>query len=1274
MELRRLWWAALILLVLAGASVVGVGQRSAAQGFGTASVSPGTVTDNAIIRYQFTGPGYPLCTNSWDGEGETPCLWRGTSNFFPSPIQADQIGRPNPNLVLFKLFSGVEGAPNHCFILDHIDCTFKLIWDGPPGVNLDQEYVLGFGVPIRQNGLLSFHPVYSNTFRYVRGTPPPTTPPTTPPPPPIHARFEWHQRTAAIVRFDAGASEPTGLTFRWNFGDDVVETTTNPVIEHSYAQPGSKRVELTITDSRGRTDTIVQQVDVAGLRVNSAGDQGAEDPSSGLCSTGATVGTAPECTLRAALEVARDGNVVTFAIPGGGTPTIAPTTPLPAVPAGVSLDASSQPGGRVQLDGTGLGADAVGLQLAARSTIQGFAIGGFRGVGVRLAGGTGANIVAGNLIGTNVAGTSAVANGIGIEVSSPGNRIGGPGSAGNVVSGNTTVGVVVKGSGAAANTITGNRVGVDAGGDAALPNAAGVVVDGAPGTVVGTTAVPNTVAANQGVGILVSGEAGGADTTGVRVEGNLVGLGEGGSRLPNMLGVWVNGVAGHAVTGTVVGHNTVSANRIDVLVSGATAGGTLVQDNQIGTTAAGSDLGPPGGQGDSRMAGVRVDGAPGTIIERNTLASHEFGEIVVHGSLEMRMAGTEQAPRLEVNWFPQPSYGGPATGTGTIIRNNAVGTLAGGARTDAVIGVLVAYDAHHTTVGPSNTIGNSRTAAVFARQVRNLRVIGNSIGLTPAGHVAPNVAGVFLLGTVDATVGGATAGEGNRISANTGAGIIVSGDSQRDGVVRSSGGEAVGNVIQGNLIGTSAGGAGNGFGILLNKGVVGTLIGGPTAGAANVITGNTTAGILVSDGGESYQPPTPPADTRIEGNRVGINPSGGLDPNGPIGIGIGAATGTELIGNRVHGHEYGVAVSGGAAVRWDRNLTHGAATSNLRLEGDRPAPPVLGQITTDTHRTTVEVRVPATGGPHELQLYSNAICRDGPPEARGFLGAVTVPASPDLQPVVLEQGLDAGAGVTALVVGPGGTSELSACAAVELPPHIRVILGPNGERIVLTAPEGVRFTSARSVANPSPDDAPDDANFPLGFIEFALDGVPPGGSVVVEITLPPDTNVDRYFRHGPLGDGTTGWYEWDLDPSTGTGAQFVDGKILLHFVDGGRGDDDGQANGSVSDPGGPAVITAQVPSTTEAPPVTDGPSTTAAPATTAPAGVAPVTAPITAATSTLPLPPTTVVAIRGQLPSTGGESLPVAAIALVVTALGTGMIIAAARPRPQRTSGGSAQR
>jgi PKD repeat protein len=45
---------------------------------------------------------------------------------------------------------------------------------------------------------------------------------------------------------------------RWDFGDGVTLTTSNPIIEHTYNTPGTFTVTLTVTDSVGNSGTEVK--------------------------------------------------------------------------------------------------------------------------------------------------------------------------------------------------------------------------------------------------------------------------------------------------------------------------------------------------------------------------------------------------------------------------------------------------------------------------------------------------------------------------------------------------------------------------------------------------------------------------------------------------------------------------------------------------------------------------------------------------------------------------------------------------------------------------------------------------------------------------------------------------------------------------------------------------------------------------------------------------------------------------------------------------------
>jgi hypothetical protein len=127
--------------------------------------------------------------------------------------------------------------------------------------------------------------------------------------------------------------------------------------------------------------------------------------------------------------------------------------------------------------------------------------------------------------------------------------------------------------------------------------------------------------------------------------------------------------------------------------------------------------------------------------------------------------------------------------------------------------------------------------------------------------------GIEIVSGVNNTIGGTTTGAGNVISGNRGYGIQMHPGSH-------------GNLIEGNYIGTDAGGtmalANHAGGMLLYRAVNNT-IGGTTTGAGNVISGNGSYGIDVLDSESNL----------IQGNYIGTDAGGMLPlPNNGYGIWI----------------------------------------------------------------------------------------------------------------------------------------------------------------------------------------------------------------------------------------------------------------------------------------------------------------------------------------------------------------------------------------------------
>ncbi len=141
-------------------------------------------------------------------------------------------------------------------------------------------------------------------------------------------------------------------------------------------------------------------------------------------------------------------------------------------------------------------------------------------------------------------------------------------------------------------------------------------------------------------------------------------------------------------------------------------------------------------------------------------------------------------------------------------------------------------------------------------------VKNNWIGIDATGAVSANAGEGILItdGASGNVIGGTGPNDGNVISGNTGAGVLI-----RDNLIPGT----TNNTLQGNLIGTDSTGTldrGNtGAGVRIESGADSNTIG--TAGAGNVISGNTGVGIVV-DGADNIT---------IAGNYIGTDVTGMLD-------------------------------------------------------------------------------------------------------------------------------------------------------------------------------------------------------------------------------------------------------------------------------------------------------------------------------------------------------------------------------------------------------------
>jgi parallel beta-helix repeat protein len=244
--------------------------------------------------------------------------------------------------------------------------------------------------------------------------------------------------------------------------------------------------------------------------------------------------------------------------------------------------------------------------------------------------------------------------------------------------------------------------------------------------------------------------------------------------------------------------------------------------------------------------------------------------------------GNASAPAL-------PSY------FGVELRNGAHDNLIGGA--DPADRNLISGNAHSGVMIQDATTHNNTVA-------------GNWIGVNASGQAALKnaVAGVMVAGGAhDNLIGGAN--QGNVLSGNE-TGIYING--------------GVATTIAGNTIGLGADGrtplANDSGGIWLLGGASNTVVGGPTAAARNVISGNGTAGSQFGQGIYLASAPSDPLTTNntIQGNYIGVDATGNRPAgNYRQGILVGAGAQNNVVGGAAPGAGNVITYNGLGGIRID---------------------------------------------------------------------------------------------------------------------------------------------------------------------------------------------------------------------------------------------------------------------------------------------------------------------------------------------------------------------
>lgn len=161
---------------------------------------------------------------------------------------------------------------------------------------------------------------------------------------------------------------------------------------------------------------------------------------------------------------------------------------------------------------------------------------------------------------------------------------------------------------------------------------------------------------------------------------------------------------------------------------------------------------------------------------------------------------------------------------------------------------------------------------------------------------------------------------------------------------------------------------------------------------------------------------------------------------------------------------------------------------------------------------------------------------------------------------------DAGSNVSRSPVASGDAPVLVPSLSVPNAGATASMRAADGSAVSLAASGGV-LANVRAMAAPAGTGG---VWLPLGLFAFDIGGLARGGAAAARLVLPPGSDLHHYYKQ----DATGALQPFDFDGTTG--AQFNGNVVTLHFIDGGRGDADGVANGVVVDPGGPGSRVAYV--------------------------------------------------------------------------------------------------
>ena len=381
--------------------------------------------------------------------------------------------------------------------------------------------------------------------------------------------------------------------------------------------------------------------------------------------------------------------------------------------------------------------------------------------------------------------------------------------------------------------------------------------------------------------------------------------------------------------------------------------GNLLGGNHLGTGAAGTESG--GGDGVGVLVGSANNavGSSSATSMRNLISGNGYGVVIGDGAsnntVEANLIGTDRAGTAALGNVASGVLATDAAGTrigtlsaggGNVISGNGNdGVELSSASGTSIVGNYIGPSANGQDdlgngadgvsdfAGQDNVVGGVTTAA------RNVIAGNGQFGVfSLANSLRPRVLGNFV--GIDATGGAALANDSGGVALLGGDGVVGGTSADARNVISGNDGPGVtidgtGHRVQGNYLGTGADGitgvANAGDGVLLRG--ASNLVGGATTRARNIIAGNGGDGVDVTGASALF----PTQVDFVLGNHVGIDAAGFALPNAGNGVRVGAGAVDVAVGAGASpGAPPGNVISGN-----DESgvLVEGASTTGARVQG-----------------------------------------------------------------------------------------------------------------------------------------------------------------------------------------------------------------------------------------------------------------------------------------------------------------------------------------------------